>query len=558
MGILRLGSQIGQTVKNVARLKSILVVMGRHGLAEIAERMRLDRLIPGFKFMRKEGDAKLTLPERVRLTFEELGPTFVKLGQVLSTRPDLIPQEYAEEFKKLQDRVPPVPFEIVKKTIESEFGRPHSEIYKTFNENPLAAASIAQVHEATLHDGTEVVVKVQRAGIDKLIDTDVSILFVIAGLLEKYIEEARVFNPVGIAQEFFKTLKKELDFIVEAGNMMKIRKNFQDRPHVIIPQVFRNYSTARVLTLEKLKGIRLSDRKALESSGIDIKQLTHEGVQAFYKMVLVDGIFHGDLHAGNIFILEDGKIGLVDFGIVGRLNQKVRDALGNMFLALVSEDFDALVYEYLEIGIPAGKIDIDHFSKQVREAVEPYFGLPLKDVNVGRMLLDLTILASQHGLRMSQDLMLVCKAIVTIEGMGRSIDPDFDIVKGMSEFAKVLLEARYNMERLSKELFYLVRDVTSLVQHAPRQLRLILKKLSSDEWVTRIKIEDIEYLDRAMTRGRKLLSLSIITACVVVSATLLLIFHKGTTFLGLSTLGLLGFVFAIVLIFLYFVSYFRK
>jgi ubiquinone biosynthesis protein len=215
MGILRLGSQIGQTVKNVARLKTILVVMGRHGLAEIAERMRLDRLIPGFKFKRIEGDRKLTLPERVRLTFEELGPTFVKLGQVLSTRPDLIPHEYAEEFKKLQDRVPPVPFELVKKTIESEFRRPLSEIYKTFDENPLAAASIAQVHEATLLDGSEVVVKVQRPGIDKLIDTDVSILFVIAGLLEKYIEESRIFNPMGIVEEFFKTLKTRLNINIK-------------------------------------------------------------------------------------------------------------------------------------------------------------------------------------------------------------------------------------------------------------------------------------------------------------------------------------------------------
>jgi len=558
MRILRFGSQIGQTVKNVARLKTILVVMGKHGLAEWASRTRLDRLIPGFKFKREGKEGRLTLPERIRLTFEELGPTFVKLGQLLSTRPDLIPEEYAEEFKKLQDHVPPVPFDMVKRVIESEFGRPLPEIFKTFNDHPLAAASIAQVHEASLPDGTEVVVKVQRPGIDKLIDTDVSILFVIAGLFEKYIEEVRVFNPTGIVEEFFKTLKKELDFIVEAGNMTRIRKNFEDRPHVIIPKVFREVSTAKVLTLEKLHGIRLSDHATLEKSNIDIRQLTHQGVQAFYKMVLVDGIFHGDLHAGNIFILEDGKIGLVDFGIVGRLNQKVRDALGNMFLALVSEDFDALVYEYLEIGIPSGKIDVDHFAKQVRELVEPYFGLPLKDVNVGRMLLDLTILASQHGLRMSQDLMLVCKAIVTIEGMGRSIDPDFDIVKEMSEFAKVLLEARYNMERLSKELFYLLRDVTNLVQHAPRQLRLILKKLSSDEWVTRVKIEDIGHLERAMMKGRQLLSLSVITACVIISASLLIIFQKGFLVLGIPILGLLGLLLSSILIFLYFVSYFRK
>lgn len=524
MSILKFGSQIGQTVKNVARLKTILVVMGRHGLAEIAERMRLDRLIPGFKFKRERGEERLTVAQRIRLTFEELGPTFVKLGQVLSTRPDLIPEEYAEEFKKLQDRVPPIPFDLVKRTIESEFGRSLGDVFKTFNENPLAAASIAQVHEARLPDGTDVVVKVQRPGIDKLIDTDISILFTIAALFEKYIEEARVFNPTGIVEEFFKTLKKELDFIVEAGNMTRIRKNFEDRPHIVIPRVFRETSTTKVLTLEKLHGIRLSDRAALQKSNIDIRQFTHQGVQAFYKMVLVDGIFHGDLHAGNIFVLEDGKIGLIDFGIVGRLNQKTRDTLGNMFLSLVSEDFDSLVYEYLDIGIPAGKIDVDHFSKQVRELVEPYFGLPLKDVNVGRMLLDLTILASQNGLKMSQDLMLVCKAIITIEGMGRSIDPDFDIVKEMSEFAKVLLESRYNMERLSKEFFYLLRDVTSLVQQAPRQLRLILRKLSSDEWVTRIKIEDIDHLAQATMKGRRLLSFSIIAASVILSATLLIIY----------------------------------
>ena len=558
MGILKLGSQIGQTVKNVGRLKTILTVMGRHGLAEIAERIQLVRLIPGFRIKVDRQKERLSLPERLRHAFEELGPTYVKLGQVLSTRPDLIPEEFVEEFKKLQDDVQPVDFEVIQKTIEAEFKKPVSHVFKSFEKKPLAAASIAQVHKAALADGTEVVVKVQRPGIEKIINTDVSILFHIAGLIHKYIPEAQVFNPKGIVEEFFKSLKKELDFLVEAGNMTRIRKNFEDNPHVVIPQVYRPFSSTKILTLEKLSGIRLSDREKLKASGVDIKQVTHHGVQAFYKMVLVDGLFHGDLHAGNIFVLDGGKIGLIDFGIVGRLNQRTRDAVGNMFLALVSEDYEALVNEYFEIGAPMGRVDMDHFAKQVRELVEPYFGLPLRDVNVGRMLLDLTVIATQHQLSMSQDLMLVCKAIITIEGMGRSIDPDFDVLKEMGDFSSVLIKSRYNPERLSRELLYLFRDTTSLIQTLPRQLKQILRKITNEEWMTHIQIEGLERFEDSQTRGRQLLSLSIIIAAIIVSSSVILVFHTGLSILGLSVFGLLGLGVAVFFCLIYLVSYFKK
>lgn len=558
MKIFKIGSQITQTVKNVGRLKTILTVMGKHGLSEIAERIRLTRMVPNFVFRRDREKEKLTLPERFRSAFEELGPTFVKLGQVLSTRPDLIPQEFVEEFEKLQDDVAPVSFSLIKETVEKELGGPISKIFKSFHEKPLASASIAQVHEADLQDGTKVVVKVQRPGIDKMIDTDVSILFVIAGLAEKYIEQSKTFNPKGIVEEFFKSLKKELDFIVEAGNMTRIRKNFEENENIIIPLVYREFTTTKILTLEKLEGLRLSDKTSLEKAGIDVQKITHTGVQVFYKMVLIDGLFHGDLHAGNIFILKDNRIGFVDFGIVGRLNQKTRDSLCNMFLAFVTEDYDALVYEYCEMAMVTNRVDMDHFSRQVRELVEPYYGLPLKEVNVGKMLLDLTVIASQHHLKMSQDLMLLFRALLTIEGMGHAMNPDFDVIKEMGEFGQIILKAKYDPRVLSKELLTVLRDSSGLLKLLPRQLKQIMKKVVNNEISIQTEVSGLKEFQASLMRGRQLMSLAILIASIVVSSTIILIFHKNITIMGFSVFGLMGLGFAAFLSFIYLVSYFKK
>lgn len=559
MKIFKIGSQIGQTVKNVTRLRTILTVMAKQGLDEIVDRFQLARLIPGFILPKKEIEKeKLTLPQRFRLTFEELGPTFIKLGQVLSTRPDLIPQEFADEFKHLQDNVHAVDFSIVKKNIEKELKQPIDQVFKSIHETPLAAASIAQVHEAELLDGTQVVIKVQRPGLEKLIDTDINILFVLARFIEKYFEESVTFNPVGVVEEFFKTLQKEVDFIIEAGNMTRIRKNFEGDENIVIPQVYRKYSTKRILILDKIEGIRLSDEAGLQKKNVDIQKVTHIGVQAFYKMVLVQGLFHADLHAGNIFILKGNKVGLVDFGIVGRLNQRSRDALGDMFLAIVTEDYDALVDEYCEIGVPTGKVNVEHFSRQVRELIEPYYGLPLKEVNVGKLLLDLSVIASEHNLRMSQDLMLVFKAIFTVEGMGRSIDPEFDILKEMTDFSKTLFQTRYNPERLSREFSHLVRDTTRLLKGLPRQLRQLFKKITNDELVARVKIENLEEFQQSQLHGKQLLSLSVIIASIVLSSTIILVFHKGPMILGFSIFGIIGLGLSALLCFLYFISYFKN
>ncbi|RYZ71777.1 MAG: AarF/ABC1/UbiB kinase family protein, partial [Proteobacteria bacterium] len=253
------------------------------------------------------------------MAFEELGPTFVKLGQVLATRPDLIPVEFVEEFKKLHDQVSPLPFSEIKRVLESQYGSTLDEIFAEINPVPLGSASIAQVHRAKLRDGSDVVVKVQRPGIERIIADDISILYYLAELLQKYVKETRIFNPIGIVDEFFRTLELETNFVIEANNIRRFIENFKDDTEVKIPHVYIELTGPRVLVLEFLKGIPLSQAAALEQEGVDRQTVMKAGLRAYFKQVFKDGLFHGDLHAGNLFILPGSRIGLIDFGIVGRL-----------------------------------------------------------------------------------------------------------------------------------------------------------------------------------------------------------------------------------------------
>ncbi|MCM0604769.1 MAG: AarF/ABC1/UbiB kinase family protein [Xanthomonadaceae bacterium] len=270
------------------------------------------------------------------------GPTFVKLGQLLSTRSDIIPEAFVDEFKKLQDEVQPVSFDQIKRVLEQELGGPIENRFSTMSVTPLASASIGQVHEATLITGERVVVKIQRPEIEKIIQNDISLLAFIAKALERYVPEIRIFNPSVIVDEFFRTLVFELDYKIEANNMKKISENLAKFEDVVIPRVYKELTTTKVLTLEKLEGIRVNDFIALANSDIDKKEIVKLGARAFLKSVMIDGLFHGDLHGGNLFILPGNKLGVIDFGIVGRLSMKARDQLANMVMALITEDYEAL------------------------------------------------------------------------------------------------------------------------------------------------------------------------------------------------------------------------
>ncbi|MBL7717095.1 MAG: AarF/ABC1/UbiB kinase family protein [Bdellovibrionales bacterium] len=529
---IRSGIKIGQAVKNVQRLRVILGVFAKHGFSDVAVRMKLERYLPSRWAVLPEADHQLSVPVRMRMAFEELGPTFVKLGQLLSTRPDLVPENFIEEFTKLQDTVQELPFEVVKGVVEGQLKRPLSEAFKSFSEKPLAAASIGQVHEAVLLTDEKVVVKVQRPDIDRIIRNDIALLGFLAGLLENYVPETRILRPQVIVDEFFRTLNFEVDFIVEANNMVKIAENMASFTGIVVPKVYKSLSTQKILVQERLEGVRVNDLKALDAAGIDRKAVVALGAKAFFKSIMIDGLFHGDLHGGNLFVLPGNKLGIIDFGIVGRLSERSRDQLATMVMALLTEDYENLCYTYAELGSADASIDLEGFQREVRNALSPYMGLSLDQVNVGRVLIEATKIATKYQVKVPGDWMLVFKAILTVEGMGRTLDPEFDLIAMGQELIQDLVAKRYAPERVIRDLSWITRDTMELLRILPRQLRWMLKKFNSNDFALEIKSPQIESLRETMDRNGKRVSHGIVAAGLLIAGSISLNFHDERTLFG--------------------------
>ena len=514
--------QLGQAVKNVQRLRQILSVFAKNGFVDLVDRMNLGKFLPSRLAAFAESQAEKPPQERVRLAFEELGPTFVKLGQLLSTRPDLVPEAYIEEFTHLQDNVQPLSFDVVKGIVEGELKKKIEEAYSSFEPTPLAAASIGQVHEATLPSGEKVVVKIQRPEIEKIIETDVSLLAFLAGLLEKYVPESRIIGPRIIVEEFFRTLSYELDFVVEANNMGKMAQNMVSLPDIVIPKVYKTLSSQKILTLEKLDGIRVNDLKALDAAGIDRKKVVEIGARAFFKSVMIDGLFHGDLHGGNLFILPGNRLGIVDFGIVGRLSQRSRDQLANMVMSLLTEDYETLCYQYAELGAAAASVDFDSFQREVRNSLSPYIGLSLAEMNVGKILIEATKVATKYNIQVPGDWMLVFKAILTIEGMGRTLDPNFDLLAMGEDLVKDLVKNQYSIQRISKDLLWVAKDVAALLQVLPRQIRWMFRKFNSDDFAFEIKSPQLDEIRAQLDTNSRRMSLSVLIVGLFIASSIAL------------------------------------
>ncbi|MGE5894792.1 MAG: ABC1 kinase family protein, partial [bacterium] len=309
--------RIKRTIRNLNRARQIINVFIKHGFGQIIEQLNLDRLLPfrkRIKVITSPPFAEKGIAEHLRMAFAELGPSFIKLAQILSSRPDLITKTFSDEFKKLQDEVPPFPFVEVREIVTAELKRPPEEIFTSFSAAPVAAASIAQVHEATLKDGRSVMVKIQRPRIREIIETDIDIMHFIATLMDKYLPETAFFNPIGIVEEFRRTIRREIDFLEEAKNISRFRRNFAAYPDVFIPAVFPELTTGKIIVMEKVEGVRIDNIEGINKLGLDRTEIARKGIQAYFKMIFDDGFFHGDRHPGNIFVMPDGTIGLVDFG----------------------------------------------------------------------------------------------------------------------------------------------------------------------------------------------------------------------------------------------------
>jgi ubiquinone biosynthesis protein len=531
-------------------------VFARHGFHNVAERVKLGRFIVERIF---SGDIeKLSAAERVRMSFEELGPTFVKLGQLLATRPDLVPEEYVSEFEKLHDRVQPLPFETVEAVIKEDLGPELFQKFAKIDPVPVGSASIAQVHRARLLSGEEVVIKVQRPGLIQTINDDLNVLFMLAELLSKYVPETRPFNPVAIVDEYFKTLELETNFVVEANNIRRFQANFAGDEKIRIPKVYFDLTTERILTMEALPGIPLSQDESLKQPGVDPSEIIRLGLRAYLKMVFKDGLFHGDLHAGNFFVIPGNIIGLIDFGVVGRLNQKTQSSVANMMVALAREDYERLAYEYVDLAPFTDQVNIDLFAKELRQVIAPYYGLTLKNVNLGKLLMSSSSIAARHHLTLPSELMLFFKSIVAIEGMGRRIDKDFDFLQHSLEFAAELVKTQFDPNRMMNDMTQVARESKNFLNTLPRQLNFFIRKLNSPHHSFRIDIKDFDDLKKSIEVSFNLLFLGVIIAALIISASMILATHAEEGLWGLPTASSVLYSIAAALSVIGVINYFKK
>lgn len=531
-------------------------MLAKHGFRNVLEKAKLGRFLLE-KFSSEEHLEKFSAAERLRMSFEELGPTFIKLGQLLSTRPDLIPLSFANELKKLQDHVQPVEFSEIEKILKTKFPS-LDDVFLHIDEKPLATASIAQVHSARLRTGEDVVIKVQRPGILKLINDDLDVLYFIADLIETSVPELRVYNFTAIVDEFFKTMSLETNFMIEANNIVRFQKNFENDPTIKIPKVYHEHSNEQILVMELIKGIRLSQPLALKQDGVEPLEVAKKGMRTFFKMVFQDRFFHGDLHAGNIFIMPNNQFGLVDFGVVGRLSLKTRDSIANMFVALAQEDYESLAQEFVDLSHSAHETNTELFARDLRDLIAPYFGLSFKNVNTGRLLMEAASLAGHHKVQVPSELMLFFKSIITVEGMGRDIVEDFDVLSQTLEIASEIIKAKYDPQRVMRDLNHLLKDSVTLLKDLPRQLQYSLKKKNLPNQHQLIKIDELSEVKKSLETSSNLIFLGIVIGSLVLAGAIALDKQAVPFIFDMGFVSTMCFGFAIFLGFAAFYNFMKK
>lgn len=540
--------------RDLPRVRQIIAVASRHGFGHLVAQIGLQRFISFGRRMLAfrqppSPEHRLNTPERVRLMFEELGPSFIKLGQVLASRPDMIPLEYARELNKLTDSVAPFPFTDVQEIIEKDLGNPLAALFTEFDRAPVAAASIAQVHRAVLPDGAEVMVKVQRPNIEQMIDRDISILRGLATIVEAHIPELAPYNPPGIVEEFARTISRELDFFIEASNALQLRKNFEKSDILSIPKVYAERSSRRVLVLERVEGVRIDDHPGLDRLKHDRRELSRKGAAAFFQMVFQHGFFHADPHPGNIFVLGDGRLALVDFGIMGRVTEENREYFANSFLALVNHDYDALVQQYVNLGFVSEEVaDLDRFQREMKEdlmdLLEPYYGMTVKQIEFGAYVERVTRIFQRHRLRLPQNLYLIDKALITLEGILRQLDPGFDFIEVAGPYVTDLIRKQRSPLRYARVLRKNAVEFSDMLAGIPRQVRNMARKVLRNDIRVNVHHEEMSSLIRDLDKSSNRIAFSVITAAIIVASSLIIHAGTGPRVFDLPVLGLLGYVIA--------------
>lgn len=541
---------VGRTYRNINRYRQILTILFKYGFGNIIDVLKIDQYLEiGLKVIsrtRPERVEKLSPAQRVRLLFEELGPTFIKFGQILSTRPDLIPVHYLFELEKLQDDVPPFSFDEVRQIIADELGAKASP-FESIEEHPLASASLGQVHAARLNSGQKVAVKIQRPGIQQLVKIDLEIMQHLATLMERHIEDLSYFRPVKIVEEFAASLERELDYTLEASSMERVAKQFALDPTIYIPQVFLTCSTTKVLTMEYIQGIKISDIDQLDEAGIDRKQLTIHGADMVLTQVFEYGFFHADLHPGNLFVLPGNVLCPVDYGMMGFIDIKARNSFIDLITSVVTRNSAQACRFLLELTEYDREPDMRLLERDLAQFTGHYLSKPLKHLNVGRLFQDLLRIIVQHQLRLYPDTFLMMKSFAALEGVAHSLDPEFDMTAYAAPFLKKMKMARLSPKKMKEDLGRAALESLEFLQEVPTESLSIIRQIRQGRFVLGYDIQRLEKILTAHGNAFSKLSFAIIIAALIMGSSILLSTKAPPEMFGLSLPGLVGFGISILL-----------
>lgn len=547
-------------VRSLRRFGAISAVLFKHGMGDVRERLLGPRIA-----VEKEGGEEVfsktgfPSPRRIRLSLEELGPSFVKLGQLMSTRADLFPPEYIEEFKKLQDRVPPIPFRDVKGVIEKEVGRPLGAIFAEFSQESVAAASVAQVHTARLFTGEKVAVKVIRPGIAKTIRDDIRLMYFLARRLEQSFELGRVMGLVSLVEEFERVIFRELDMLIEAGSIEKFGHNFKGDREIHIPKVHWDYTTRSVLVMEHIDGIKLDDVEAIKAHGIDPKEIALVGLRSFSRQLMKFGFFHADPHPGNTIVLPDGRVSLVDFGITGYLDEEMMREIANLFLGYAEHDYDLVMDALTDAGLVNEEtMDVAAFRTDLKDVSEAFYGRSLQHISVKDVYDQVMHLVLKHRIRLPRNLLLLLKTFIQTESLGKILGSDASILEVTKPYARELLQKGYDARSMMKNIR---RDANLMGVYSktiPKSINAILKAAAEGRQRLELRHSGFEELDAQLEKGANRLTVGLVISASIIAGSLVLhspqeVMHFSLNFLGMNKvaltaiLGVTGYVIATIL-----------